>query len=235
MANFGAGELHRGLLSIEQTSPRLITVYFRATIETIRTLRLPKGKEVEPVKLLEFDLAENRIRLYPIGTQPTPDLFAQPKYETLRVISIPVDYLEAPSSVNDVPVLLESLPRGFLKDYQFGLGLAKAYRPLVRAIESQTNCRELYLVTEGEAKIDDKRLTISIPDFDLARAEADRIASRANIAASNVKEASARNWLARMLGQQEVPYRRGRHPMVQAFADAAANKQTLDDDGLTAS
>lgn len=232
MAEFGAGELNRGLINVEQTSPQVATVYFRATIETEKLLHLPKGMKLKPVKLLEFDSAENRIRIYPIGTQPTVDRFAQPKYDLLRVISVPVGYLELPQSANDVPELLENLPRGFLKDCQFGLGLAKAYRQLIRAIENQTECKELYLMTEGEAKLEGTRLSIPIADFDLARAEADRIASRANVAADNVKQASAQNWLASMFGQEEIPYKRGRHPMIQAFADAAANNRTLDDEEI---
>lgn len=227
MANFGAGEVHRGIISLEQTSPQTATVHFRPTIETIKMLRLASGEKVEPVRILELDSSDSRIRIYPIGTQPTRDLFGQPKYDTLRVIDVPVDSIDLPMSVNDVPMLLEKVPRGFLNDYQFGLGLAKAYKPMVRAIESETRCSELYLVSDGEPRIDGPRLIISLEDFELARAEADRIGSRANTAAINVKEASARNWLARMLGREEVPYKRGRHPMIQRFADTAASSQHL--------
>jgi hypothetical protein len=229
MAQFGAGELNRGLIKVDQVSPQLTVVHFHATMQTIQQLRLPDGERIEPVKILEFDATDSRVRIYPIGTQPTYDLFAQPKYNVLRVISVPLDNFEAPSIADDVPELLERLPRGFLKDYQFGLGLAKPYRPIVMAIEKETHCEELYLVTEGNARIDGRRLTISLSDFEAARAEADRIASRSNTAAINVKLASAGNWVARLLGHPEVAYKRGKHPMVQAFADAAANNQPLDD------
>ncbi|MGA3561821.1 Shedu immune nuclease family protein [Melissospora conviva] len=232
MAEFGSGTLDRGFLTLEKESPELTKVLFHASSQTLRELRWSEGERRDPVQILQFDAENSRVHIYPIGTQPTEDLFALPKYATLRVISVPLDYFETPSSVEEVTALLDDLPRGFLKDYQFGLGLAKAYRPIVLAIEKIPGCRELHLATEGPARIESGRLIVSLSDFEAARTEADRISSRANKAAMNVKMASAGNWLSRLLGHPEQPYKRGHHPMVRAFADAAANDQPLESEEI---
>jgi hypothetical protein len=232
VAEFGAGELNRGLISPKGLASGTAAVYFHATAESVKMLHLPAGEKFEPVKILEIDENEGRVRIYPIGTQPTPDRFGLPKYDVLRMIGVLLGDLHLPSSANEVPDLLERLPRGFLKDYQFGLGLAKAYRPIVTAIEEHVNCSELYLATEGGVKVDGKRLIVSLEDFEAVRREVDQITSRAHAAALYVKKGRALNWLARGLGRKEVPYKRGRHPMIQRFADASAGRETLEDAGI---
>lgn len=230
MADFGAGDVVRGLVSLEQTSPHTMIANFRPNPETRKLLRLEEDETVE-AKLLEFDAATNRLRIYPLKTQPRRDLFLQPKYSVVRVFDVPFDHLELPASSSDVTVLLEFLPRGFIKDFQFGLGLAKAYNPIVRAIELGTKCAEIRLIADGEFSVDGKVLDLPLEDLESLRAEADRIAGRGSTAVLNVKEASAHNWLATRLGQEEVPYKRGRHPMIQYFADVAASGERKLEEG----
>ncbi|MFB9238359.1 Shedu immune nuclease family protein, partial [Plantactinospora siamensis] len=94
----------------------------------------------------------------------------------------------------------------------------------------QARCSHLHLTTKGEARVDIDTLYISLSDFDLARSECDRIAARANTAALNVKVATAANWLAGHLGTESMQYKRGRHPMIQRFADASAGQDGLDEE-----
>ena len=229
MARFGSGEIDRGRVTLKQASAGLVIAHFEPTADTLRQLRLSDGEEVAPVKILEIDIGQKRIRIYPIGTHPTIDIFSLPKYEQVRMLSVPFEPDGAPTTAEDIQSVLENLPRGFLKDYQYGLGLPVTYSFLIRAIEKQTKCTEIYFTKGDPSKVEGECLFLSLEDFESARAEMDRINSRAQRAASNVKEASAHNWLLEITGNEAVPYKRGRNPMIQAFADAAAGNETFDE------
>jgi hypothetical protein len=45
--------------------------------------------------------------------------------------------IAAPVTPKEVVEILEALPSGFTKDYEFGLGLAKDYQPLISAVEGE--------------------------------------------------------------------------------------------------
>lgn len=232
MANFGTREVNRGSITFSPAYLGVATVFFVPTTQTLQYLRLPQGKTIEPVKLLEFDGAQNRANIYPINTLPTQSSFALPKYRHVRVISLPLDSSELPASVEEVEFFLEGLPRGFIKDYQFGLGFPREYKVLVEAVESLTSCREIRFTNTGRTTIINDALLVPLDDFEAARSELDRIVARARVAASNVKQAYAQNWLAERTEQEAVAYRRGRHPMIQTFSDVAANNETFEEDEI---
>ncbi len=123
--------------------------------------------------------------------------------------------------------LFESLPLGLTRDCQFGLGLPRTYRPIVQAVEALTDCREIALVAGGPAGVEGD--TLSLPLEKAARREIDRIVARGRRAASSVVRNHAYNCAAQLLGRETVPYTRGRHPMVQALSDAAADQRPMDD------
>ncbi len=97
MANFGTREVNRGSITFSPAYLGVATVFFVPTTQTLQYLRLPQGKTIEPVKLLEFDGAQNRANIYPINTLPTQSSFALPKYRHVRVISLPLDSSELPA------------------------------------------------------------------------------------------------------------------------------------------
>lgn len=234
MANFSAEEIDRGSITLSLTHPGLTTVLFVPSAQTLRYLHLPKGETIEPVKLLQFDCGQNRTSIYPINTHLIRSRFALPKYKQVRVISLPLDSGNPPTSVEEVELFLEGLPRGFTKNYQYGLGFPREYKVLVEAAESLTCCQEIRFTNSGRTTLADDVLLVSLDDFEAARSELDRIGQRAYAAASNVKQAYAQNWLAERTGQESVVYRRGRHPMVQAFSDAAANNEPFEEDEIDA-
>ena len=47
---------------------------------------------------------------------------------------------------SDIVSILESLPSGFTKDYDFGLGLAKRYRIVIDILEKLTDCTRVLFV-----------------------------------------------------------------------------------------
>ena len=54
---------------------------------------------------------------------------------------------KVPTSSDEVMELLEELPSGFTKDYDYGLGLAKNYRFIIEAVEELSDCTEIVIST----------------------------------------------------------------------------------------
>lgn len=233
MADFGAGEVDRGTLSITHPGPGVVTVLFVPSKEVYPYLRVSDGNIIEPVKLLEFDADRDRVSIYPIGTVPERERFTLPKYRQIRAISIPLDGNELPVSGEDVELfLLEKLPRGFTNNYQFGLGFPREYEAFVDAVESLTSCQEIRFTDAGFTAVVDDVLVVPLSEFEVVRSELHRILRRAQVAAIRVKQAYAHNWLAERTGQKPVAYKRGRHPMVKKFSDAAADKEPFEEDEI---
>ncbi|RZT07909.1 uncharacterized protein DUF4263 [Kribbella sp. VKM Ac-2569] len=232
MATFGYADLVRGFLKVEQAGADRAVGLFSPTQETLRAMRFPPDEVFQPVPVLELDSAAQTLTIRPIQTQPTMKLFGQPKYKILRRIVVPMRIdreLILRADADLIRDLLEGLPRGLTQNVQFGLGLPKVYAPLVEAMEEQTGCSTLRL-GDGSSSVDADILTMSLDDFEAARAETDRIIGRANAAAANVKEAFAHNWISRVTGREMRPYKRGRHPMVGSIADAASGHLPINGD-----
>ena len=102
MANFGREEINRGSITLRPAHPGLTTVFFEPTAETLRYLRRFQRRTIGPVKLLEFDSRESRASIYPINTHLAESKFALPKYDQVRVISLPLDSIESPVSTEQV-------------------------------------------------------------------------------------------------------------------------------------
>jgi hypothetical protein len=233
MPTFRSSEPPRGIITLEPVSLLLVHALFRPSKHALAALRLAEGKTVKPVRLLEFDKAESRLTIRPIQTRLSSDYFCTPKYAQIQTINVPMSgSLALPEDLDDVTGALLELPRGFTTDLQYGLGLPMAYRPIIEAIERQTKCNEIYIAEDGPTSIDGKRFTVSITDFETIRQQMDRIVSRGNTASLRVRQTEAYNWLTEYTDEKPIAYKRARHPMIQAFADAASETLPLDDETL---
>lgn len=96
MARFGAGEPINGLLTLEQVSEHRAVLRFAPTERTRRDLRLESHEFAKPIKLVELDCSQNRVRTFPIETLPRREMFGSPKYQKIRVISVDMEVSEFP-------------------------------------------------------------------------------------------------------------------------------------------
>jgi hypothetical protein len=90
--------------------------------------------------------------IYPINTLPNSD-FLQPKYDKIKSITLEGFGYEMPETLEEVEDLLENLPTGFVKDYDFGLGLQKDYRFIINAIEENTEITNLLISNKEKTLI----------------------------------------------------------------------------------
>ncbi|MXZ69832.1 MAG: hypothetical protein F4Z17_12910, partial [Acidimicrobiia bacterium] len=154
-------------------------VFYTPSAERLAMSRLEfAGADETCVRLLSVDGDRRSVTLFPVNTFPSslaPDSFLKPKYSQVRAITI-ADWSNFESDVGEImlgdwkslemdeePLLddktrvmmvLESLPTCFIKDYDYGLGLTKAYRFIVLAVEELTDCTEIVITGSHETGAD---------------------------------------------------------------------------------
>lgn len=135
--------------------PLFVDVYYEPSPEMIKQ----SGKNTDDLdsfkkKILEiytfsFSNTPNEIEftsaltIYPINTAPN-NRFMQPKYAQIESITLTgFDFGFFPETIEQVEDILENLPSGFVKNYDYGLGLQKDYRFIINAIEENTDIKHL--------------------------------------------------------------------------------------------
>lgn len=131
-------------------------------------------------KALIAQITENLFRTYPIHVRrQTPD-YLQPKYGTLTTISFAHERYgwRLPTEGDDFIGLLEGLPAGCAKQFEYGLGLVWKYRFLAEAIARIEGVTELVL-TEGSAtQLETPLYLLGIKRYDQIRRGLDSIERR---------------------------------------------------------
>lgn len=234
----------QGELAIKQLSPNSVEVYYLPPTENIARAGLdPEDESGHRVKLLLIDDQDRSITIFPINTLAGKDDFLEPKYRKIERITLndtasfsfrfetifdePDFQPPVPSTTADVIEILEDLPSGFTKDYDFGLGLAKDYRVIIRAVETLSDCTDLIISSTHPTGIDQGAFYISEADFQEMVTAINRITRRAQAASHSVKSATAFNILAKRLGVPEVQVRTGRHPLSRLLIRAAEGLDSL--------
>lgn len=236
MASFGTDRPDFGELDVEVVDDNYAIAFFVPTARA-RDLakRLQDDDPADRMKLAEFDLSGDRVDLYPIYTLPSTDKFLTPKYNQIVRISARLVLDELPRFPLDVEDALRALPPGLTKDFQYGLGLVKAYKVILDTIEANTECTAVSIGGEGPTGTVDEVFNIMQDDFDALRREIDRIASRSHAVSARFRSAHVHNALASSLGMPSVTVRRGRHPVTQLMTDVVGGARALDSaeqDGL---
>ncbi|OUE31176.1 hypothetical protein BFL35_06405 [Clavibacter michiganensis] len=243
MARFGnSADPSLRLETAEGASGQLQYVAFPA-----RRTQVSPTEYVETSKrhvLLERSLENGLITTAPLNTLAGSERFFQPKYPKLLRITFAHSQggteddsfeedrepeLFGPDTF-DVDEFLESLPSGFVKDPQYGLGLLKDNNRLVRLIEDHSQCSELRIVPGLGMRVDGNVFRMGQVEWEELWAEIVRINNRGNIAASRVKDSFVNNHLADALGLQRSRPKLGRLTMTKLLTRAANGEEALTDD-----
>lgn len=178
---------HQGELFIKEDFPNCVYIDYQPSIERLRQA----GKNVDDIKtyrktLLWINGQDNFLEIYPINTLPNDD-FLQPKYTQIQSIVLEGFNYITPETIEEVKeVILENLPSGFIKDYDYGLGLQKDYRFIINAIENIHGINQLVIsngtrdikkengsfkiiTSEKETNIDKDVYYLNYKDYDAIR------------------------------------------------------------------
>lgn len=225
MGRFGIDPGERGTLDIHRTQKGRIEGYF-----------IPKEAPVpgsaaaallsSGVRLIKASPSKGHLTIYPTDTRPWSDGFLGPKYSKIKSLVIPAD-VEPDADIVDI---LETLPPGFIKDYEYGLGLARECDILIDLIEESTDCSVIQFLSSGKPKATKDKFLISVDRFNALRAELKRIKGRGDLGIRRVKETHVHNDLADTLGLKPRQLSLGRLHTSKWMTKVAAGEEPLNDD-----
>ena len=247
-----------GKAVIERQSDDHVEVFYTPSKERLERSDLESGRANElRVRLLCIDGRNQSMTVFPVNTLPSsrePYSFLKPKYSQIKAITI-ADWRDFESDVGEIilgdetmaaidedPLLddetrvmmvLENLPSCFIKDYDYGLGLTKAYRFIVHAVENLTDCTEITITGSHETGVDGsgKAFFIASKDLDRVRRTIDRTMRISQDAVRSVNYGATWNFFAEIVGKPTVPIRTGRSPLRRSITEAILRGEaSLSDD-----
>lgn len=235
--------IQKGELIVQELNQNRVEVFYVPSEDKLTQSGLEPAKANDyQVKLLDVTLFpvgrwhhDTLITVYPTNTLGGHPEFLQPKYQQIKRIKLAnFFYLNLASKDSDgVLSLLQDLPSGFIKDYDYGLGFLKEYRFIVDAVEDLSDCTEIIInshaVSTGISQDDSTVFVISYQDFENARKLMNRIADRAGNAARSLKRNAVFNLLADRIGEKEKPIQLGRHPVTRLVTQAAQSDAYLEE------
>jgi hypothetical protein len=138
-----------------------VSVYYQPSPERIKK----SGNNIDDVssykrKILDI-CDENFLVVYPINTVPNND-FMQPKYAQIESIALVGFDYGFPETIEEVENILENLPAGFVKDYDYGLGLQKDYRFIIEAIEENIDINHLTISKKEKTHVEVPQILLSL-------------------------------------------------------------------------
>ena len=200
------------LLELDQNTGN-ITIFPINTLGRHHRFLKPKYGQIERITLAEAHLLiapsnefspSDHNYLRSLIFSPTEPVNEDIEEDTIAPFSVTSD---------DIMEILEELPRGFIKDYDYGLGLAKPYRFIITAIEALSDSRQLIVSQNHETGVDNTNniFYISTDDFETLRKLMDSTNRLSLAASTSVKDAESHNFLANKIGKPTKPISVGRH------------------------
>ncbi len=146
------------------------------------------------VQMLDVNEQENYVTIYPINTLSTHPRFLKSKYQGLKSITLANFDLGGAEDQDEVTGLLENMPTGFVRDFNYGLGFLKDYSYISNVVEHlgfEHLVIDLNKVTEADEE--NKMLILKYSEFDEIRKLINRITYASQKTARKVKSTSVYN------------------------------------------
>ena len=187
-----------------------------------------------PILLARANLTEGYIEIFPLNTRPGSTTYLKQKYSQIKKLII-----KAPSTLSFIEYdeegprwesiwkqeptdILSCLPKGFTKDYRYGLGVTKdAYHFIIKEIENNSDITTIIFDDIDEMKIENNTLHIDLNEYQSTIDMLELIGKRGSDATRRVKRSYGHNTLATALDLKKTSYSLGRHPQLSLIARAA--------------
>ena len=235
MAQFGQDQQDIGRLSISEIDTEGTYIFhFIPNLDKVPS-HVRRDSLPAKVTLAQANPGKQFISIYPINTLAEHEGFLTPKYRKIHTISLEgsifphleggpfYDADEQPWG-DPIEFLLDCLPKGFTRDYRYGLGLKKEANILINEIEDATDIDTIVFNDTNEIKVEGSTIHFSLNKYHEIIGEINRIASRGQKATWRVKSNYAHNALAVPLNLEITDYSLGRHPHSKLIALAADGK-----------
>lgn len=166
-------------LTLRQVSPNCISIDYTPSQELIGESNLTGKDKTSALSkshtLMLINGKDDFITIFPLNTLPTHPDFLEKKYTRIESIKLEGLGYETPENISEVVYILEEFPPGFIKDYEYGLGLLKDYRTIITSIEEIPNIKHLVITEINTTEIDGEYYFLSFSDFEAARKGINRI------------------------------------------------------------
>lgn len=205
MANPIIPEQPQGTLTKEECYPGCNMFSFVPPEEKLKDAELEYKDPVDfSVPILEVDEQKDYVTIFPVNTLATHPDFLKPKYSGIKSITLSNFNLGGAEAQDDVVGLLEGLPSGFVKDFNYGLGFLKDYK-CVADIVGELGFEHIVIdandVTDKDE--DGELLIISFSEFDQIRKHINRITNASQKTARKVKAAVVHNSICFHLNDEQ--------------------------------
>lgn len=189
-----------------------------------------KYKQPKYSQIRKLQLVAQHLTYFDADLDGSDDLFSAPYFgaaiSATETIDAPLEDM-LPNTGYDIARVLEGLPIGFVKDYEYGLGLLSRYKIIVDRIEELTPCTTIAVTPTTQTGVHDDVFVFAESDFVSLRRAIDRIHARANAAAREVRDTDVHNFLAQRLGEIERPLVLGTESIQRMFTQAASGAVPL--------
>lgn len=226
------------------------SVEVRRDGSSLRFVWVTSGSKGAPdaLELARYDAGSDLLRIFPRVHLADVDLF-DPQFDQVHELQIvaaalgwdPEDAVSERSDgrlelvEGDGPLQeLHGLPKGFGRYFQYGLGFPRAYRGLVRAIESLTDCTVVCFGGAEDEGVRDNICHVALERFDRYKLAVDLNRARGDVVVGRVNRIAAQNSIAELAGLPAEKLTLGRHPVVQAITRAITDETPLDVDERSA-
>ncbi|WP_296077796.1 hypothetical protein, partial [uncultured Agrobacterium sp.] len=215
MATFGPqfGDDDKGTLFLWRKGPGLVEVSFTPSDRRIEIADLTEINTTQV--LLRFDAAKHTTTLFPINTMPGSEYFLMPKYDPIESIEIIEDenFFQDFSdfrTLEDVQgYLAKGMPKGFVKDPNYGLGLERKLSFIVNAITEVDGITNLRITDKRELDVavtdDGTTYELGYTLFHELRRNANRFETKAQGSVRRKKQQAAYTNLLTRLDREKFP------------------------------
>jgi hypothetical protein len=201
-------DISKGRFSIAQAPSGWSIVRYEFSPDRMSFVKDPQAVALATaggIELLWVNGRDDVLTIFPVNTFPDRDDFLQPKYDQIQAISMEGFQVADPQSPEDVAMILEGLPSGFIKDPEYGLGLQKDFRFIIHAIEEIKTLTKLMVTERRPSSVEGDTYVLNYRDFEAVRKGINRIHNNAVNAAFVDKRILAHNALLTSLLPDTYP------------------------------
>ena len=168
-------------VTITEQYPDCASITFTPFQDIIHAARLDPAEtenlRSNGIELLFIDSTKNFLSINPVSTFVSQDGFLRPKYREIRSITLDGFFFETPKDEDELQDMLEKLPTGFIKDYQYGLGLLKELDPIIHTVSRIPDVKHLVISNREGTKIDKDIYYLAYEEFENLRLVLNRVIS----------------------------------------------------------
>jgi Domain of unknown function (DUF4263) len=163
-----------------------------------------KNEPIKSLKLLDINYEIDLVHIYPRRISPDQSYFSLQKYGKIQRISLDGfkfnkskdgSQIFPPKNYHEVLRFLEQLPTGFMKDYEYGLGLLGRYKYIVDVIQKNFSVNNIIISVHEETSIVNNTYTLNAHEFHDIRKRINRIHENNKLISRTEKERESFNYL----------------------------------------